>query len=107
MLSLKEGYPYGSESTRMVQGIMFWMPSRRRFIPYSWLICSKINERETEIHFHYTQALVTVTGTNLGYIHDMVVRYELYALRELTPVASAKANEPTVRRIEITEKASD
>jgi hypothetical protein len=50
---------------------------------------------------------VTVTGTNLGYIHDMVVRYELYALRELTPVASAKADEPTVRRIEITEKASD
>ena len=80
MLSLKEGYPYGSESTRMVQGIMFWMPSRRRFIPYSWLICSEINESETEIHFHYTHALVTVSGTNLGYIHDMVVRYELYAL---------------------------
>ena len=107
MLSLKEGYPYGSESTRMVQGIMFWMPSRRRFIPYSWLICSEINESETEIHFHYTHALVTVTGSNLGYIHDMVVRYELYALRELTPVASAKTDEPTVRRIEITEKASD
>jgi hypothetical protein len=107
MLSLKEGYPYGSESTRMVQGIMFWMPSRRRFIPYSWLICSEINESETEILFHYTHALVTVTGTNLGYIHDMVIRYELYALRELTPVASAKTDEPTVRRIEITEKASD
>ena len=107
MLSLKEGYPYGSESTRMVQGIMFWMPSRRRFIPYSWLICSEINESETEIHFHYTHALVAVTGTNLGYIHDMVVRYELYALREMTPLASAIATDPTVRRIEITEKASD
>ena len=107
MLWLKEGYPYASESTRMVQGILFWMPSRRRFIPYSWLICSEINQSETEIHFHYAQALVTVTGTNLGYIHDMVVRYELYALRELTPVASAKDDEPTVRRIEITEKASD
>ena len=107
MLSLKDGYPYGSESTRMVQGIMFWMPSRRRFIPYSWLICSEINESETEIHFHYTHALVTVIGTNLGYIHEMVVRYELYALRELTPLASASATDPTVRRIEITEKASD
>jgi hypothetical protein len=107
MLSLREGYPYGSESTRMVQGIMFWMPSRRRFIPYSWLICSEINESETEIHFHYTHALVTVTGTNLGYIHDMVVRYELYALREMTPVASARTTDPTVRRIEITEKVSD
>jgi hypothetical protein len=107
MLSLKEGYPYGSESTRMVQGIMFWMPSRRRFIPYSWLICSEINESETEIHFHYTHALVTVTGTNLGYIHDMVVRYELYALREMPPLASANSTDPTVRRIEITEKTSD
>ena len=107
MLSLKDGYPYGSESTRMVQGIMFWMPSRRRFIPYSWLICSEINENETEIHFHYTHALVTVTGTNLGYIHDMVVRYELYALREMTPLASAGTTDPTVRRIEINEKVSD
>ena len=107
MLSLKEGYPYGSESTRMVQGIMFWMPSRRRFIPYSWLICSEINESETEIHFHYTHALVTVTGTNLGYIHEMVVRYELYALRELTPLTSSRPTDPTVRRIEITERASD
>ena len=107
MLSLKEGYPYGSESTRMVQGIMFWMPSRRRFIPYSWLICSEINESETEIHFHYTHAFVTVTGTNLGYIHEMVVRYELYALREMVPLASAGATDPTVRRIEISEKISD
>jgi hypothetical protein len=86
---------------------MFWMPSRRRFIPYSWLICSEINENETDIHFHYTHALVTVTGTNLGYIHDMVVRYELYALREMTPLTSARETDPTVRRIEITEKASD
>jgi hypothetical protein len=48
-----------------------------------------------------------VTGTNLGYIHEMVVRYELYALREMTPLTSANATDPTVRRIEITEKASD
>ena len=107
MLSLKEGYPYGSESTRMVQGIMFWMPSRRRFIPYSWLICSEINGSETEIHFHYTHAVVTVTGTNLGYIHEMVVRYELYALREVAPPTSVNPNDPTVRRIEINEKVSD
>ena len=107
MLSLKEGYPYGSESTRMVQGIMFCLPSRRRFIPYSWLISSEINERETEIRFHYTHAFVTVTGTNLGYIHEMVVRYELYWLRELAPPAPANPTDPTVRRIEINEKLSD
>jgi len=91
----------------MVHGIMFCLPSRQRFIPYSWLLYSEVNEKQTEIHFHYTHAVVTVTGTYLGHIHEAVVRCELYALRELTPVASAKADEPTVRRIEITEKASD
>jgi hypothetical protein len=64
-------------------------------------------ERETEILFHYTPTLVTVNGTNLAYIHEMVVRYELYALREITPLSSARATDPAVRRIEITEKVSD
>jgi hypothetical protein len=91
----------------MVQGIMFCLPSRQRFIPYSWLIYSEVNDKGTDIRFHYTHALVTVTGTNLRYIHEAVIRYELFALRELMPVASAKADDPTVRRIEITENAMD
>jgi hypothetical protein len=63
--------------------------------------------QKTEVRFHYTHAVVTVTGTNLRYIHDTVVRYELYALRELPRPDSAKSDEPTVSRIEITEKAEE
>ncbi len=107
MISFKAENPYSTESTRMVQGIMFILPSRERFIPYSWLVYSEMNEKETEIQFHYTHTVVTVTGTNLRYIHESVIRYELLALRELTPPASARESGPTVSRIEITEKASD
>jgi hypothetical protein len=99
--------PYAKESTRMVQGIMFCLPSRQRFIPYSWLLYSEVNEKKTEIHFHYTYAVVTETGTNLGLIHEGVLRHELYALREQSPFASAKADDPIVRRIEITENVSN
>jgi hypothetical protein len=105
MISFKPENPYSTESTRMVHGIMFILPSRQRFIPYSWLTYSEVNEKETEIQFHYTHTVVTVTGTNLRFIHESVIRYELLALRELTPPASARANGPTVSRIEITEKA--
>src|ERR1700692_84579 len=101
MISFSDDYPYSKESTRTVQGIMFILPSRQRFIPYSWLLYSEANEKGTEIHFYYTHAVVTVTGTDLGYIHEAVIRHELLALRELTPSASANADNPTVRRIEI------
>jgi hypothetical protein len=107
MLWLKEEDCYGKESTRMVQGIMFIMSSRQRFIPYSWLLYSEVNERQTELCFHYTHAVMTVTGTNLRGIHEAVVRYELYALREWRPSALAKLNETTVTRIEMAEKAVD
>jgi hypothetical protein len=107
MMHFSDERPDARESTRMVQGIMFCLPSRQRFIPYSWLLYSEVNEKKTEIHFHYTYAVVTVTGTNLGYVHEGVLRHELYALREQSPLASAKANDPTVKRIEITEKVSD
>ena len=104
MLWLKEEDFYGSESTRMVQGIMFLLPSRQRFIPYSWLLYSELNDKKTELHFHYTHAVVTVTGTNLSDIHEAVVRHELYVVREMPPPVSAEADDLTVSRIEITEK---
>jgi len=107
MISFKDEYPYACESTRMVQGIMFILPSRQRFIPYSWLLYAEVNDKKTEIHFHYTHAVVTVTGTNLGFIHEMVIRYELYAVRELPRPVSAKVDDLTVSRIEITEKPDD
>jgi hypothetical protein len=94
MLWLKEEDYYAQESTRMVQGIMFMLPSRQRFIPYSWLLYSEVNERQTEIHFHYTHTVVTITGTNLRSIHDAVVRYELYVLRECRSPQSRRTNRP-------------
>ena len=107
MISFRDESPYSTESTRMVQGIMFCLPSRQRFIPYSWLLYSEVNEKGTEIHFYYTHAMVTVTGRGLRYVHESVIRHELLALRELTPSASAKADDPVVTRIEITEKTDD
>jgi hypothetical protein len=107
MISFKAENPYSTESTRMVHGIMFILPSRQRFIPYSWLVYSEVNEKETELQFHYTHTVVTVTGTNLRFIHEAVIRYELLALRELTPPASARENGSTVSRIEITEKVAE
>lgn len=91
----------------MVQGIMFILPSRQRFIPYSWLLYSEVNEKQTELHFHYTHTVVTVAGMNLRSIHEAVVRYELYALREMPSRAWAKTNESTVTRIDIAEKVED
>ncbi len=91
----------------MVQGIMFILSSRQRFIPYAWLLHTELNDRKTEVRFHYTHAVVTVTGTNLRYIHEAVVRHELYALRELPPPVSAKVHDLTVSRIEITEKTEE
>ena len=42
------------------------LPSRRRFIPYSWLLYAEVNEAGTELYFHYSHSVVTITGTNLG-----------------------------------------
>jgi hypothetical protein len=107
MIMFNDEHPYGTESTRTVQGIMFCLPSRQRFIPYSWLLSSEMNEKETEIRFHYTHAMVTVIGTNLGSVHEAVTRYYLYALREVQRSGFAKADETTVARIEISEKVED
>jgi len=107
MLHLKAGDYYAQESTRMVQGIMFILSSRERFIPYAWLLYSEVNDKKTEIRFHYTHAVVTVCGANLRYIHEAVVRYELYALRELPLSVPARAHDPAVSRIEITDKTEE
>jgi hypothetical protein len=107
MLWLKEEDYHAKESTRMVQGIMFIMPSRQRFIPYSWLLYSEVNDKQNELHFHYTHTVVIVTGTNLRGIHEAVVRYELYALREMPSRAWTKTNESTVTRIDIAEKVEN
>jgi hypothetical protein len=98
---------FGIESTRTVQGILFYLPSRRRFIPYSWLLHVECNRDETELQFRYTHAIVTVTGRNLAYVHEAVIRFYLYSLRETPPSASARFTETTITRIEIAETAAN
>jgi hypothetical protein len=97
--------PYGIESTRTVQGIMFCWPSRQRFIPYSCLLYSELNDKETELRFHYTHAVVTVTGKDLEGMHEAVIRFYLYAVREglSAPPSPGGSWAPAVTRIEITE----
>jgi hypothetical protein len=111
-MALKTDYPkppdcFGIESTRTVQGIMFCLPSRRRFIPYSWLLHVECNRDETELLFNYTHAVVTVTGRNLAYVHEAIIRFYLYTLRETPPSALARSTETTITRIEIPETAAN
>ena len=53
-------------------GISFYLPSRRRFIPYSWLHYAELNQTAKELYLHYTHAVVTITGANLEELHEAV-----------------------------------
>jgi hypothetical protein len=86
-------------------GISFYLPSRRRFIPYSWLHYADLNQASTELYLHYTHAVVTITGRNLEELHEAVEHFQLRAVREL-PSSSWQGQSPMVSRIEIAESAS-
>jgi hypothetical protein len=86
-------------------GITFHLPSRRRFIPNCWMLHADINEKETEVQIHYTHSLVTICGTNLGFFHQNVAKFGIGWVRELP--AMPKSTDPTVTRIEITEKTPE
>jgi hypothetical protein len=92
---------------RTAQGIAFYLPSRRRFIPYVWLVYSELNKNETELQLHYTHSMVIVTGTHLRGLQDAVEHFQLRAVRELPPSSLIGEREPTVTRIEITENVTD
>jgi hypothetical protein len=96
-------YPYDFHGNSV--GISFHLPTRRRFIPNSWLLHADLNERATEIQVHYTHSLVTIDGTNLANLHEQVAKFGVSWVRELS--ASPKADNPTVTRIEITEKTAE
>jgi hypothetical protein len=83
-------------------GITFHLPSRRRFIPQSWLLHADINEKGTELQIHYTQSLVTINGTNLHHLHEEMAKSMVSWVKEMS--AAHKDTDPTVTRIEITEK---
>ena len=96
---------YEPDNYGIAQGIAFHLPSHRRFIPNSWLLYSKLNEGQTQLQLHYTHSVVTVTGTHLARVHELVETFTLKAVREMP--ATADANDPTVARIEITEKTEE
>ena len=87
-------------------GISFYLPSRRRFIPYSWMLYADLNEAATELYLHYSHSVVTIAGTNLGELHEAAEFFQLSAVREL-PSSAYEGKSPGVTRIEINEKASE
>lgn len=98
---MSEPYPYDFSGS---VGITFHLPSRRRFIPHSWLLHADMNEKGTELQLHYTHWLVTIHGTNLSGLHDQVAKFQVSWVRELT---LHREYDPSVSRIEIAEKVSD
>jgi hypothetical protein len=87
-------------------GISFCLPSRRRFIPYSWLLYAELNQTETELYFHYSHTVVTVVGKNLGELHEAAEIFQLGVVREL-PLSLFDDKGAIVTRIEIAEKSSE
>jgi hypothetical protein len=84
-------------------GITFHLPSRRRFIPYSWLLYTEVNEAGTKLHLHYTHSVVTITGNHLEALHEATKNFQLHLVREMPP--STSGGRSSVTRIEIVENA--
>jgi hypothetical protein len=95
--------PYPHDFLDRSVGITFHLPSRRQFIPNSWLLHADLNEKGTELHLHYTQWLVTITGIDLNHLHDRVATFGVSWVREV-PTRTREPH-PVITRIEITEKA--
>jgi hypothetical protein len=100
-LKSSEKAPYESDSMTIAQGITFHLPSRRRFIPYSWLLHAEMNE--PELYLQYNHCVVTITGTELRALHEAMEHFHLHTVRELPSSGKSVA----VSRIEIAEKVSD
>jgi hypothetical protein len=103
---ITETESYKQDYSRAAHGITFHLPSRRWFIPYSWLLHSELNQNATELQLHYTHTVVTITGTKLHELHNAVEDFRLTAVQELSQAVS-QGKLPTVSRIEIAEKLDD
>ena len=90
----------------IAQGITFHLPSRRRFIPYSWLLFAEMNRAETELYLQHSHCVVTITGTELCALHEAMEHFHLHTVREC-PSSGSSWKSVTVSRIEIAEKVSD
>src|SRR5271167_1410091 len=95
---------FDSEMVGMRLGITFHLPSRRRFIPYSWLLYTEVNEAGTELYLHYTHSVVIITGIHLEELYEAMKNFQLHAVREMSPSSSGRT--ASVARIEIVENAS-
>jgi hypothetical protein len=104
--NISETESYKQDYSRSVHGITFLLPSRRWFIPYSWLLHAELNQNGTELQLHYSHAVVTITGTKLRELLIAVEDFKLKAVQELAQAVS-QANLPAVSRIEIAEKLDD
>ncbi len=98
---------FHTETQRACPGITFFLPSRRRFIPYSWLLHADLNQKHTELQLHYTHMLVTITGLELGRLYEAVSKLQLYIVLESFSSGTVSGKDPSVSRIEISEKISD
>jgi hypothetical protein len=105
-LKSSETASYESDSMAIAQGITFHLPSRRRFIPYSWLLHAEMNEAETELYLQYNHCVVTVRGTELRALHQAMEHFHLHTVREC-PSSGGSWKSATVSRIEIAEKVAD
>jgi hypothetical protein len=97
---MSDPYPYDFHGNSV--GISFHLPSRCWFIPNCWMLRAELNEKETEIQVHYTHSLVTIHGTNLANLHRQIALFGVSLVREMARMP--KLDDPTVMRIEISEK---
>jgi hypothetical protein len=100
---MSEPYPHDFHAGSV--GIVFQLPSRRRFIPNCWMLHADVNERGTEVQIYYTHSLVSVQGKNLQHFHEQVSKFGISYVRETPAMPNATA--PAVTRIEIMEKADN
>src|SRR5271168_545721 len=96
--SSSETASYQSDSMAIAQGITFHLPSRRRFIPYSWLLNAEMNRAETELYLQYSHCVVTITGTELRALHEAMEHFHLHTVREC-PSSAGSWKSATVSRI--------
>lgn len=99
-----ELHAYSTGQRGAVCGITFHLPSRSRFIPYSWLLYAELNEAHTELSLYYTHAVVTISGTHLIRVLECTEGFELTDVREVAPPSSTTSKIPAVTQIEIVEK---
>jgi hypothetical protein len=71
-------------------GIIYSTPTRRRFVPNSWLMHAEVNEDGTRLEILYTHCVMAVTGTNLGLVLPFLLGWEIDALKEGGKITSDK-----------------